>query len=167
MPLHNRRARKNRSVQRDSTTHTAEPRQAANPHYCRTAVSSLYTPRNVDVSLNSLSPFLHRLCPSSLALPSLCLSSLHCLSPDVGDNMAASSLAGCTLAAIFLFGLQSTILSGEKILGEENDDFDFDGLPGVQHEFKVEVPGGVEECFFQRAATGAKLHVSFEVSVVP
>jgi len=81
--------------------------------------------------------------------------------------MAASSLASCTLAAIFLLGLQPTILSGEKILGEENDDFDFDGLPGVQHEFKVEVPGGVEECFFQRAATGAKLHVSFEVSVVP
>ena len=68
-------------------------------------------------------------------------------------------------AAIFL-SLKVAVPSAERILGVENDDFDFDGLPGVQHEFKVEIPGGVEDCFFQRAATGAKLYVSFEVSVV-
>ncbi|KAH9519335.1 hypothetical protein Btru_075285 [Bulinus truncatus] len=54
------------------------------------------------------------------------------------------------------------VLNGEKILGEENAEFDFDGLPGAQHEFKVYVPGNTEECFFQPVAQGAKLHVTFE-----
>ncbi|XP_046569336.1 transmembrane emp24 domain-containing protein 6-like [Haliotis rubra] len=52
----------------------------------------------------------------------------------------------------------------EIVLGENVDDeFDFDGLPGVQHEFKVEVPAGKEDCFYQFAAEGSKLYVSFNV----
>lgn len=46
--------------------------------------------------------------------------------------------------------------------GEEGD-FSFDGLPGAQHEFKVEVPGNQEECFVQKVAENAELHASFEV----
>ena len=59
--------------------------------------------------------------------------------------------------------MKLSVTAGERILGEETEDFDFDGLPGAQHEFKVEVPAAKEECFFQKAARGAKLHVSFEV----
>ncbi|XP_046556718.1 transmembrane emp24 domain-containing protein 5-like [Haliotis rubra] len=56
------------------------------------------------------------------------------------------------------------LVSTETVLGEKVDDeFDFDGLPGVQHEFKFEIAAGREECFFQMAAKGAKLHVSYEV----
>ncbi|KAK3104501.1 hypothetical protein FSP39_003575 [Pinctada imbricata] len=51
----------------------------------------------------------------------------------------------------------------EKVLGQTTDDFDFDGLPGAQHEFKVEIPPGIEDCFVQKVAQGANLHVSFEV----
>ena len=53
--------------------------------------------------------------------------------------------------------------SAEKILGVETDEFDFDGLPGAQHEFKIEIPAGKEECFYQKIVAGGKLHVSFEV----
>lgn len=53
----------------------------------------------------------------------------------------------------------------EKILGEiVNDEFDFDGLPGATHEFKIEVRAGTIECFFQHIVPGAKLHISYEVS---
>lgn len=76
--------------------------------------------------------------------------------------MAASSDICCLLVASLL-ACKFVLLYGETVLGEKNDDFDFDGLPGVQHEFKVEVGAGREECFFQRAAQGAKIHVSFEV----
>ncbi|XP_069114716.1 transmembrane emp24 domain-containing protein 6-like isoform X1 [Argopecten irradians] len=52
---------------------------------------------------------------------------------------------------------------GKVAIAAEYDDFDFDGLPGVQHEFKIEVPAGGEECFHQKVAEGANLHMSFEV----
>lgn len=77
---------------------------------------------------------------------------------------APVSPTGCSLLCLLLLSSNFVLLGGEKVLGEENEDFDFDGLPGVQHEFKVEIPAGKEDCFFQRAAIGAKLHVSFEVS---
>ncbi|XP_060577887.1 transmembrane emp24 domain-containing protein 5-like [Ruditapes philippinarum] len=51
----------------------------------------------------------------------------------------------------------------EKILGRETDDFDFDGFPGAQHEFKFEIGGGKQECFFQNLAAGGTLHISFQV----
>ncbi|KAK6176529.1 hypothetical protein SNE40_014796 [Patella caerulea] len=51
----------------------------------------------------------------------------------------------------------------EDVLGEITDDFDFDGIPGATHEFKVEIFSGAEECFYLKIASGAKLHVSFEV----
>ncbi|PVD37024.1 hypothetical protein C0Q70_04017 [Pomacea canaliculata] len=76
---------------------------------------------------------------------------------------APVSPTGCSLLCLLLLSSNFVLLGGEKVLGEENEDFDFDGLPGVQHEFKVEIPAGKEDCFFQRAAIGAKLHVSFEV----
>lgn len=44
-----------------------------------------------------------------------------------------------------------------------NFEFDFDALPGTQHEFKIFVKGGKEECFVQKVAQGANLHVQFEV----
>lgn len=65
---------------------------------------------------------------------------------------------------IFIFlTFKSAILDAEKILNSDNEDFDFDGLPGVTYEFKIEVLSGKEQCFFQRIAEGASLHVSFEV----
>lgn len=51
----------------------------------------------------------------------------------------------------------------ERVLGTETDEFDFDGLPGAQHEFKIEVGAGKEECFYQKIVAGGKLHISFEV----
>ena len=77
--------------------------------------------------------------------------------------MAAVINVPCFCLTIFCLFLRFCVLNGENVLGEENDDFDFDGLPGVQHEFKVDIPGGAEECFFQKAARGAKFYVSFEV----
>ena len=63
-----------------------------------------------------------------------------------------------------IFSLLPPFTLPEDILGTKTEDFDFDGLPGVQHEFKVEVLAGKEECFFQAIKQGAQLHVSFEVS---
>lgn len=56
--------------------------------------------------------------------------------------------------------------SGERVLGEETDEFDFDGLPGAQHEFKIEIKPGHIECFYQKIVQGGKIHVSFEVSSI-
>lgn len=44
-------------------------------------------------------------------------------------------------------------------------DFDYDALPGTQHEFKVQVNAGKEECFAQKVALGAVLHVQYEVCI--
>ena len=68
---------------------------------------------------------------------------------------------------LFMCAILGTTLpsgTGEKVLGRETDEFDFDGLPGASHEFKTNVAAGREECFFQNIVAGAKLHVSFEVS---
>ncbi|XP_021356650.1 transmembrane emp24 domain-containing protein 6-like isoform X2 [Mizuhopecten yessoensis] len=64
------------------------------------------------------------------------------------------------LALLFLC---TCLYSCTIVSGAEYDDFDFDGLPGVQHEFKIEVQAGREECFHQKVAEGANLHMSFEV----
>lgn len=53
----------------------------------------------------------------------------------------------------------------EVVLGEETDEFDFDGLPGAQHEFKIQVGPGHVECFYQKIVQGGKIHVSFEVYI--
>ena len=76
-------------------------------------------------------------------------------------NMAGLWTALPLISAIFC--LLPALISPEDVLGERTDDFDFDGLPGVQHEFKVDVPAGREECFYQKIKSGAQLHVSFEV----
>ncbi|XP_062574704.1 transmembrane emp24 domain-containing protein 6-like [Saccostrea cucullata] len=51
----------------------------------------------------------------------------------------------------------------ERVTEEKTEDFSFDGLPGAQHEFKIEVPASQEECFVQRVAQNANLYASFEV----
>ncbi|CAG5121685.1 unnamed protein product [Candidula unifasciata] len=67
------------------------------------------------------------------------------------------------LLELLLFLCHVSNLDCEKILGQENEEFDFDGLPGAQHEFKVHIPGSTEDCFFQPAVKGARFHVNFEV----
>ncbi|KAL4221529.1 Golgi ribbon formation [Mactra antiquata] len=62
-----------------------------------------------------------------------------------------------------VLNLVSLGVRAERVLGTETDEFDFDGLPGAQHEFKIEVGAGKEECFFQKIPAGGKLHISFEV----
>lgn len=47
--------------------------------------------------------------------------------------------------------------------GVVTDDFDFDGLPGVHHEFRINIKPGIEECFYQNIRVGAELHVTFNV----
>ena len=42
-------------------------------------------------------------------------------------------------------------------------EFDFDNQPGIQHEFKLEIPPSREDCLFQFIRQGAQLHMSFEV----
>ncbi|XP_076086056.1 transmembrane emp24 domain-containing protein A-like [Mytilus galloprovincialis] len=54
-------------------------------------------------------------------------------------------------------------LNAEQVLDKLNEDFDFDGLPGVTYEFKIEVYSGREQCFYQKIANEATLHLSFEV----
>ena len=72
---------------------------------------------------------------------------------------------------LLLFNVIFSILwpegRAEVVLGTETDEFDFDGLPGAQHEFKIEVGAGKEECFYQKIVAGGKLHISFEVSIKP
>ena len=64
---------------------------------------------------------------------------------------------------ILLFSNSCLKTSGEKVLDRETDDFDFDGFPGSQHEFKFEISGGKQECFFQNLVAGGTLHISFQV----
>ena len=52
----------------------------------------------------------------------------------------------------------------EMVLGKETYEFDFDGLPGAQHEFKIEINAGDVECFYQRVKQGGKIYARFEVS---
>lgn len=49
------------------------------------------------------------------------------------------------------------------VLATADGDFDYDALPGTQHEFKVQVNAGKEECFAQKVALGAVFHVQYEV----
>ena len=65
--------------------------------------------------------------------------------------------------SLILFVLNNAV-NAEQILDKQNEDFDFDGLPGVSYEFKIEVQSGKDQCFHQKIAKGAKLYVSFEVS---
>lgn len=49
------------------------------------------------------------------------------------------------------------------VWSSRDGDFDYDELPGTQHEFKIEVSAGKEECFAQKVASGAMFHVQYEV----
>nr|XP_022339506.1 transmembrane emp24 domain-containing protein 5-like [Crassostrea virginica] len=71
------------------------------------------------------------------------------------------------MATLFLLitrVLAGWILSGGlTVSGTADGDFDYDALPGTQHEFKVQVNAGREECFAQKVALGAVFHVQYEV----
>ena len=71
----------------------------------------------------------------------------------------------CALPVLFLLLTLVQPSLPESILGEYDDEFDFDGLPGVQHEFKVSISPGREECFYQMIKRNAQLHVSFQVGL--
>ena len=81
------------------------------------------------------------------------------------NNMNTSVLVQYVIALIFLAILSVPISNSETILGERNDDFDFDGLPGVSQEFKVDVRAGEEACFFQPLKEGVSFHFAFQVSL--
>ena len=68
----------------------------------------------------------------------------------------------CSVLSLLL--VVSPVVRAEMVMGVENDDFDFDGLPGAMHEFKVFVHAGIEECFFQNVAEGAEFYTNFQVS---
>ena len=73
--------------------------------------------------------------------------------------MAASTHLFLTwIFTIFHITHQESVL-----FGDSTDDFDFDGLPGVQHEFKIDVPAGREECFYQIIKAGATFYMTFQV----
>ena len=69
----------------------------------------------------------------------------------------ASLLASLTTAVV----VSLVVVAGDN---PEDFDFDFDGLPGVNHEFKVEVAAGARECFYQSMKVDAFLQVAFHVS---
>ena len=69
----------------------------------------------------------------------------------------ASLLVSLTTAVV----VSLVVVAGDN---PEDFDFDFDGLPGVNHEFKVEVAAGARECFYQRMKVDAFLQVAFRVS---
>ncbi|GFO05724.1 transmembrane emp24 domain-containing protein [Plakobranchus ocellatus] len=73
--------------------------------------------------------------------------------------------ATCTVIVCLLLLLLElpSFVRSEDVLGVKDDEFDFDGLPGAQHDFKVYVHAGMEECFFQRVAQGAEFYARFEV----
>lgn len=71
------------------------------------------------------------------------------------------------ILSICLSMLQIFYVSSERILGQERtDDFDFDGIPGANHEFKIEVAAGTEECFYQKVPKGGNIHINYEVSEI-
>ena len=76
--------------------------------------------------------------------------------------MNSPSFSGYICAVLLLVCRVCQVCS-ENVLGVETQEFDFDGLPGATHEFKVYIPGQSEDCFFQPVAEGAQLWVSFEV----
>ena len=65
----------------------------------------------------------------------------------------------CFFLVAVRFGVRA-----EKVLGVETGEFDFDGLPGAHYEFKVDVGGGRDDCYYQRIPEGGNIYVSFEVS---
>ena len=55
----------------------------------------------------------------------------------------------------------------EEVWGRPDDDeFDFDGIPGARHEFKIEVGAGKEECFHQSVKPGSVMYVTYEVGIL-
>ena len=67
--------------------------------------------------------------------------------------------------AKLLLGLAAAFLVVALVAGDASEefDFDFDGLPGVNHEFKVEVRAGSRQCFYQSMKEDAYLQVAFHV----
>ena len=46
-----------------------------------------------------------------------------------------------------------------------NEEFDFDGLPGVTYEMKFEVQAGHDMCFHQKIRKDARIFISYEVYI--
>ncbi|XP_046569337.1 transmembrane emp24 domain-containing protein 6-like [Haliotis rubra] len=68
------------------------------------------------------------------------------------------------ILSVLLLTNEILLVSTETVLGQTVDEeFDFDGIPGVQHEFKVEVAAGREECFHQFVTEGCRLYISYSV----
>ncbi|KAI0220129.1 Transmembrane emp24 domain-containing protein 1 [Lamellibrachia satsuma] len=77
------------------------------------------------------------------------------LSRDTRHNMASQLLKLTAVVVVVV-----AVVSGNY---SDDYEFDFDGLPGVNHEFKMEVPAGSRECFYQSMKTDAFLQVAFHV----
>ncbi|KAK3592586.1 hypothetical protein CHS0354_001753 [Potamilus streckersoni] len=58
--------------------------------------------------------------------------------------------------------LQFKSLCSEIVLGEETGEFDFDGFPGVRHQFAVQVGAGRVECFYQKLREGATFDLTYK-----
>lgn len=69
------------------------------------------------------------------------------------------------MASLLLSFTAAIVVALAVVVGDnsENFDFDFDGLPGVNHQFKVEVAAGSRECFYQRMKVDAFLQIAFHV----
>ena len=85
-----------------------------------------------------------------------------CHAEQTGSNLAAvmAPLWSALISLVFL-----GLICIPAFPAELYDEHDFDGLPGVQHEFKVNIAPGREECFFQMVKRSATLHLSFQVSM--
>ena len=85
-----------------------------------------------------------------------CLPSFLRLLRDIRHNMAT-----------LLLRLTAAFLVVALVVGDASEefDFDFDGLPGVNHEFKVEVRAGSRQCFYQSMKEDAYLQVAFHVGI--
>ncbi|RUS89251.1 hypothetical protein EGW08_002994 [Elysia chlorotica] len=79
------------------------------------------------------------------------------------NRLSIKNLSVVFYLTILTLVVTSPVVKGENVMGVEDDEFDFDGLPGAQHDFKVYVHAGMEECFFQKVAQGAEFYARFEV----
>ncbi|XP_061188552.1 transmembrane emp24 domain-containing protein 5-like [Saccostrea echinata] len=68
-----------------------------------------------------------------------------------------------SITSILLLFVISLLDERVFVCGIDEGDFDYDALPGTQHEFKIEVKAGDEDCFAQKVALGAVFHVQYEV----
>lgn len=66
------------------------------------------------------------------------------------------------LLVIFVLPSLSTV-GAEVILGEENEDFDFDGMPGIARDFKFQLDAGRDFCLYMKLEPGMLIMISYQV----